>query len=64
MQARYVHPEQAKLPAVHVKQHSTPASKRSDLSRSTPRQKTHMAPARWSQKNTPKAKSQQPALSY
>jgi len=39
------HPEQAKLPAAYVKQHSTPTSKRSDKSRSSPRQKTHMAPA-------------------
>jgi len=62
MHARYVHPEHAKLPAAHVKQHSTPASKRSDVSRS--RQKTLMAPAHGSQKNTPKAKSQQPSLAY
>jgi len=45
MQGRYVHPKQAKLPSTHVKQQSTPASKQSDVSRSTPWQKTHMAPA-------------------
>jgi len=45
MQASFVRLKQAKLPATHVKQHSTPSSKRSVVSRSTPRQKTHMAPA-------------------
>jgi len=44
MQARYVHPEQEKLPAAHAKQHYIPASKLSDVSMGAPQQKTHMAP--------------------
>jgi len=42
MQARYVYPEQAKLSTALIKQHRTPSSKRSDVPRSSPRQKTHM----------------------
>jgi len=57
MQASYFHPEQAKLPAAHVKEHSSPASKRSDR-RFTWRQ--HIE----AKKNTPKAISQQPAMAY